>query len=51
MSQAVSKRPVPAGSNWTVQVAGSVSTTTGVARCASASAGLAAEAISWKPGK
>ena len=37
MSQALTNLAVPTGSNWTEQVAGSVSTITGVARCASTS--------------
>ena len=51
MSQALSKRRVPVGSNCAEQVAGSVTTTTGLARCASTSAGLAACAIQCEPGK
>ena len=51
MSQALSKRRVPVGSNWAEQVAGSVTTTTGLARCASTSAGLTDEAMRCEPGK
>ena len=51
MSHALSKRRVPVGSNCAEQVAGSVTTTTGLARCASTRAGLTADAIICDPGK
>ena len=51
MSQALTNLAVPTGSNWAEQVAGSVSTTTGVRCCASTSAGLAASAIQCDAGK
>ena len=40
MSQALVNLAVPSGSNWTEQVLGSVTTITGVSRCASTSAGI-----------
>ena len=51
MSQALANLAVPTGSNCTEQSPGSVSTKTGVLRCASASAGLAASAIQCEAGK
>ena len=51
MSQALTNLAVPTGSNWTEQVEGAVSTTTGVERCAATSAGFAAWAIQCDAGK